>query len=222
MMQRRPEPELMNGLEQARAYADADFTEPHSLFITLFRHYHPDVSVTNVLDLGCGPADISCRFARAYPDCRIDAIDGADAMLQQARERLRREGLEGQIELHRRYLPQDALPAVAYDVIISNSLLHHLAEPQTLWDCVSRIATPGTAVFIMDLLRPGSPRRARDLVVTYAAGEPQVLRDDFYHSLLAAYTVAEIRVQLQAAGLHTFSVHEVSDRHCCVVGVMPG
>ena len=221
-MQRVPEPELMDGAEQALAYANADFAEPHSLFVTLFGQYHPDVRVTNVLDLGCGPADVSSRFARAYPDCRIDAVDGAAAMLQQARERLRRDGLEHRVELHQRYLPQDALPSAAYDVIISNSLLHHLAAPQTLWDCVRSAAPPGSAVFVMDLLRPDSQQRARELVATYADGEPQLLRDDFYHSLLAAYTVPEIEAQLQAAGLDGFTVHQVSDRHCCVVGVMPG
>ena len=222
MQQRIPEPELMDGLEQARAYANADFTEPHSLFMTLFRQFHPHVSVTNVLDLGCGPADISCRFAHAFPGCRIDAVDGAGAMLQQARERLRREGLEQRIDLHQRYLPQDTLPAVSYDVIISNSLLHHLAAPQTLWQCVRMAAQPGTALLIMDLLRPDSRQQARDLVATYADGEPEVLRDDFYHSLLAAYSVPEIRAQLLAAGLDDFTVHQVSDRHWCVVGVMPG
>lgn len=221
-MDRVPEPELMDGREQARAYADADFAEPHSLFITLFRQYHPDVKVSHVLDLGCGPADISCRFALAFPDCRIDAVDGAEVMLQLARERLRREDLEQQIDLHQCYLPQDALPADAYDVIISNSLLHHLASPQTLWDAIRMAAGPGSAVFIMDLMRPDNCQRARDFVTDYDAGEPEVLRQDFYHSLLAAYTVPEIRVQLQTAGLDDFSVQEVSDRHWCVVGVMPG
>jgi len=107
-------------------------------------------------------------------------------------------------------------------VIISNSLLHHLAAPQTLWECVRSAAGPGTAVFIMDLLRPDSRQQARDLVASYAEGEPAVLRDDFYHSLLAAYTVPEIGAQLRTAGLDDFAVHQVSDRHWCVVGVMPG
>lgn len=220
-MDRIPEPELMDGAEQAFAYASADFEEPHSLFITLFRQHHPDVRAMNVLDLGCGPADISCRFAHAFPDCRIDAVDGAGAMLQQARERIRRDGLEQRIKLHQRFLPQDALPGVAYDVIICNSLLHHLAAPQTLWDCIRMSAVPGTAIFIMDLLRPDSQQRAHELVASYADGEPEVLRDDFYHSLLAAYTVPEIHDQLQAAGLGGFSVYTISDRHWCVVGVMP-
>jgi hypothetical protein len=49
-----------------------------------------------------------------------------------------------------------------------------------------------------------------------------VLRDDFYQSLLAAYTLPEIHAQLAQAGLHGFAVEAVSDRHWCVAGVMPG
>lgn len=220
-MERIPEAELMEADEQARAYAAADFSEPHALFIDLFRDHHPDAVATRVLDLGCGPADISCRFAAAFPACRIDAVDGAAAMLRLAGERLRRDGLAGRIHLHRRHLPQDGLPAASYDVIISNSLLHHLGAAQTLWDCVRQAAGPAAAVFIMDLLRPASRQQARDLVSSYAAGEARILQEDFYHSLLAAYSVAEIREQLRLAGLDGFTVQQVSDRHVCVAGVMP-
>jgi len=36
-MQRIPEPELMTDQEQAIAYANADFEEPHNHFITLLK-----------------------------------------------------------------------------------------------------------------------------------------------------------------------------------------
>jgi len=221
-MERIPEAELMNGMAQARAYASADFSEPHSMFMTLFGEYHPSVIVNKVLDLGCGPGDISCRFARAYPNCHVDAVDGAQAMLVQGRKLIRHHGLETRIALHHCYLPDDPLPANGYDTIISNSLLHHLAEPQTLWEGIRAVAAPASAVFIMDLLRPDSRRRAHDLVELYAAGEAAILRDDFFHSLLAAYTLNEVREQLTNAGLDGFTLAAVSDRHWCVSGVIPG
>ncbi len=67
-MRRVPEPELMEGQEQARAYAHADFEEPHSRFLTLLQETLPAREVGPwVVDLGCGAADISIRVARAFP-----------------------------------------------------------------------------------------------------------------------------------------------------------
>ena len=37
LMERQPEPELMLGEEQARAYAEADFEEAHSRFAELLK-----------------------------------------------------------------------------------------------------------------------------------------------------------------------------------------
>ena len=69
-MQRRPEPELMDDTAQAQAYAQADFEQPHSQVIAHFQRCFPRASITGcVLDLGCGPCDITRRFALTYPDC---------------------------------------------------------------------------------------------------------------------------------------------------------
>ncbi|MFO8024332.1 class I SAM-dependent methyltransferase [Thiohalophilus sp.] len=219
MMQRIPEPELMDEAEQARAYARADFDAPHRFFIDCFqqrftnKHLHG-----NVLDLGCGPADISVRFARAYPHCHIDGIDGAEAMLAEGRERLAREQLTERIHLYRVNLPRDTIPLPAYDVIISNSLLHHLHDPQVLWQAVKQHGRPGTPVFIMDLQRPDTPQQARELMQHYAADEPPILQRDFYHSLCAAFTPDEVRQQLHRVGLDYLEVKSVSDRHLVVQG----
>ena len=77
-MKRVPEPELMLGEEQARAYAEADFREPHDHFVHLLRQKLPELPAEGrALDLGCGPGDISRRFARAFADWNVDGLDGA-------------------------------------------------------------------------------------------------------------------------------------------------
>jgi ubiquinone/menaquinone biosynthesis C-methylase UbiE len=219
MLKRTPELELMNDFEQARAYALADFEEPHNHFIELFGQRFPRVKTDGtVLDLGCGPGDITMRFANAYPDCRIHAIDGAENMLFFARQNIDAVRLHNQIRLIHGTLPDITLPMEKYDVIISNSLLHHLADPQVLWECVKNHARPGSALFIMDLMRPASREQANQLVDDYAASEPTVLREDFFNSLLAAYRPDEIQEQLQQAGLEKLAVEVVSDRHLIVFG----
>ncbi|HKL77338.1 MAG TPA: SAM-dependent methyltransferase, partial [Gammaproteobacteria bacterium] len=54
-----------------------------------------------------------------------------------------------------------------------------------------------------------------------AGDEPEQLRTDFYQSLMAAFTPAEVEWQLAAAGLEGLNVRSVSDRHLLVSGRLP-
>ncbi|MDQ3814404.1 MAG: class I SAM-dependent methyltransferase [Armatimonadota bacterium] len=221
-MERLLEPELMEDDAQARAYAEADFEAPHSRFIELFQEtFGHDIS-GYVLDLGCGPGDISRRFVRAFPRCIVHGVDGAEAMLRYGRAMLTQvPDLQSRVELISGRLPEATLPRPQYDVVISNSLLHHLPDPQVLWQTVQRYAAPRALVFIMDLRRPSSRAEAQTLTQTYTANEAALLQRDFYNSLLAAFEPAEIEAQLQAAHLDHFEVKVVSDRHVVVSGYMP-
>lgn len=210
--------------DQARAYAGADFEQPHSMFIDLFRETFgtaPDAA--HVLDLGCGPGDITFRFARAWPQCHVHGVDGADAMLLLAEMALEREpSLQGRVHFLKGMLPELELPCPQYDIIISNSLLHHLPDPAVLWQTVKAFAAPEAMIFIMDLKRPESINEAARLRDTYAHGEPELLRCDFYNSLLAAFEVSEIQAQLNDEALADFNISSVSDRHVVISGRMPG
>lgn len=217
-MQRVPEAELMDQDEQARAYAGADFSQPHNHFIELLAKAFPQGLGGVVLDLGCGPADISIRLARACPGCQVHGVDGALAMLECGREAVQQAGLQQRIRLMHGYLPGAELPLARYDAVISNSLLHHLAEPGVLWQTIRQYAVPGAPVLIMDLRRPDAIATARDMVGQYAAAEPALLQQDFYRSLLAAYTPEEVRGQLEQHGLGHFTLEVVSDRHWVVYG----
>jgi ubiquinone/menaquinone biosynthesis C-methylase UbiE len=218
-MNRTPEPELMLEQEQARAYSEADFEKPHSHFIELFAKSFPgEAAAGDVLDLGCGPADISLRFARAYPQARIDGVDGSEAMLGFGKEAVCRDELEERVQLIPCTLPTVELPQKAYDVVISNSLLHHLQDPQVLWQTIKQFARPEAPIFVMDLMRPESEAQAQEWVAKYTAKEAEMLRRDFYHSLLAAYRPDEVRSQLDEAGLTTFQLEVIGDRHMIVWG----
>jgi ubiquinone/menaquinone biosynthesis C-methylase UbiE len=208
----------MDDPHQALAYARADFSEPHDLFVTLFARHCADPRDATVLDLGCGPGDICRRFARAWPDCRIHALDASVPMLELARSDTRAAQLQSRIEYFHARLPDATLPAAPYAVIMSNSLLHHLREPRVLWRSLSRFGRAGTQVFVMDLMRPATRQRAAELVDTYAGDAPEVLRRDFYNSLCAAYTPDEVAAQLQLDGPSGLAVETVSDRHFVVYG----
>ena len=110
---------------------------------------------------------------------------------------------------------------LGFDSIISNSLLHHLQDSARLWDALKSYGRTGTHVLIMDLIRPATRRAAAQLVTTYADGEHELLKQDFYNSLLAAYTEEEIKIQLKMARLSKLKIQRVSDRHIIVYGDLP-
>lgn len=216
-MQRIPEPELMDDPAQAQAYASADFSAPHDAFVAHFAARFPNFSTGRVLDLGCGAADITLRFARAFPEARMVGVDGAEAMLVLARAAVTRAGCAERIALWHRRLPDAALET-QFDAVLSNSLLHHLHNPSVLWQTLKQAAKPRAPVCVMDLLRPASIEEAAQLTTHYAADAPEVLRRDFFNSLCAAYRADEVRAQLREADLAHLQIETVSDRHLLIWG----
>jgi ubiquinone/menaquinone biosynthesis C-methylase UbiE len=217
-MDRVLEPEIMDGEAEAAAYARADFSDSNSAYVQhLLEHRHAHLA--RVVDLGCGPADVPVRLARAVPAARITGVDGSAAMLALARGAVRAAGVEGQVELHLGRLPDLALPDHHFELVLSKDMLHHLPDPQTLWREVRRLARPGAAVYVMDLVRPDSPVEAREIVERIAGNEHPLLKTDFYHSLCAAFTPAEVRAQLEVTAL-PLTVRQVSDRHMTIEGVL--
>lgn len=209
----------MDEAEQALAYARADFSEPNQQFIGLIEGLLPDGLQGRLLDLGCGPADIPITLAERHAAIRIDALDGADAMLALAEKNISATRSAGdRIRLLQDHLPSKRLPHAAYDLIISNSLLHHLRDPRVLWQTVHHCAAPDAHIVVMDLLRPASSDAAESLAETYASDAPAVLRRDFHNSLLAAYTLEEVETQLLEANFGRLTVNQVSDRHLAVIG----
>jgi SAM-dependent methyltransferase len=219
-MKRIPEPELMDTAEQASAYAAADFAAAHAMYPQLFsKKFLRRAKQALVLDLGCGPCDVTLRFAQANPGYAFHAVDGSGAMLREAKRAIARAKLSRRIRLIKGFIPGARLPARSYDVILSSSVLHHLHDPGGLWQTVRERSRPGTLVFVADLRRPASRVVAKKLLRRYCAPEePEVLRRDFFNSLLAAFTPAEVRRQLKRAGLRGLKVETISDRHMIVFG----
>jgi ubiquinone/menaquinone biosynthesis C-methylase UbiE len=217
-MKRIPEPDLMNDVEQAKAYAEADFSGPHEAFVKLFISRFPDFSGDEIIDLGCGTADVIIRFADAFPSIKIFGIDGAQAMLDIGMQDVKRKGMEQNITLKNCKLPDSGLSDRKYDAVISNSLLHHLSDPLILWHTVKMCTKPGAPIFIMDLLRPDNVKLAQGLLQRYAADASLLLQKDFFNSLLAAYSVEEIRKQIMSVNLDHLYIDVVSDRHVLIWG----
>jgi ubiquinone/menaquinone biosynthesis C-methylase UbiE len=217
-MKRILEPELMDDEHQSVVYAGADFSASNQWFVdqlqSEFRAY-----LERVIDIGCGPADVLIRLAKGSPAIQITAIDGSRPMISLAQQAVRAAGLETRIKLMQGHMPGLPLEEHSYDAVLSKDLLHHLPDPSALWNEAGRLGRPGALVFVMDLCRPETPDAAQRIVDETAAVEDPVLKRDFYNSLCAAFTVAEVEDQLRCAG-HDFQVAQVSDRHMLIKGLL--
>ena len=213
------EPELMEDPAQVQAYAAADFSQENQGFVDCFRDYFPDFTEGHVLDLGCGPGDIPIRFARSVPGCRMTAVDASAPMVRLAEETVQQAGLSGRITFCCERF-QDLAGVSVADAAISNSLLHHVPNPLQFWHKLRLVVKPGSPVLVMDLLRPESPEEAQAIVDRYASGAPDILRRDFYNSLLAAFTEDEIAAQLAQMNLTRLLIDVPDDRHWVVGGII--
>ncbi|MFL0737623.1 MAG: trans-aconitate 2-methyltransferase [Prochlorococcus sp.] len=230
VMQRLPEPELMNDPLQAKAYADADFSCEDEGFICRLQEYLVGLGKIPapgnlIIDLGCGPGNISERLQGLWPLSDVLGIDGSQAMLDLARQRQRKSAVDLQ-GLSYRCANLCSLVSGAADlsssavVVVSNSLLHHLHKPHLLWDAIKHLAAPGAVVFHRDLRRPLSSEQVIELKNKYMHNSPSILIRDYLASLHAAFTLKEVQFQLHHAGLDQLKVIEVEDRYLEVFGTM--
>ncbi len=214
---RTPEPEVMSAREDD-AYAAADFAAVNRRCARRALRVLPRAA-GRALDLGTGPGDIAIEFARIAPKWRVTAVDLSADMVREAKQRVAEAGLSRRVRVVRDDAKRLRAARGPFDLVFSNSLLHHLDDPVPFWREVKRLVRPGGGVMVQDLTRPPTKRAARELERLHAADASPLLRQLFYQSLLAAYTPGEIRAQLRAAGLAGLEVRRINDRHVAVRGI---
>jgi SAM-dependent methyltransferase len=217
-MERILEPELMDDEQQSIAYAKADFSTSNQLYVdSLVRDFPTQLRA--VVDIGCGPADVVIRLAKAAPQAAITAIDGSAPMIALGRTAAREAGVDDRLTLLHTRIPGPPPASQSFDAVLSKDLLHHLPDPLVLWNEVTRLGRPRAAVYVMDLVRPDSEETARAMVKEGAGSEHSILQHDFYQSLLAAFTIDEVRAQVAAAGLD-LTVGPIGVRHMLIKGTL--
>jgi ubiquinone/menaquinone biosynthesis C-methylase UbiE len=211
MLPRVLEPEVMDSPAEAQAYDSMDHAVVNRAFVRDFLASDPDVS--RVVDLGTGTAQIPLVLHAERPAAGVCAVDAAWSMLVLAGENYRRSACGGAL------LPVLAdskrLPFAnaSFTAVMSNSLLHHLPQPQVALAEAVRVCQPGGTLFFRDLLRPGDIATLNNLVQTYAAEANAVQRQLFADSLHAALSLEEVRQILAELGFPATGVSATSDRH---------
>ncbi|MBW3541981.1 MAG: class I SAM-dependent methyltransferase [Planctomycetes bacterium] len=220
MLPRTLEPEVMDTPAEARDYDAMDHGEVNRIFVDdLLRAAAELPAVAAVLDVGTGTAQIPIELCRRREFTgRVVAIDLAAEMLKLAAANIRAAGLDERISLQ--HIDAKRLPLAdgSFDVVMSNSIVHHIPEPRGVLAEIFRVVRPGGLVFVRDLERPPDLDTLNRLVTTYAGHENERARSMFRASLHAALTLNEIRTLLTDLGRPSEWVARTSDRHWTICG----
>jgi len=213
MLPRTLEPEVMDTEEDAEEYGAMDFTEPNTRFAEAALELIHDVPEPIVLDIGTGTAEIPLLMLARHPRLRIVAVDMADSMLRYAKRIADAHGHAGRLELRKLDAKALDLPDARFDLVMSNSLVHHIPEPAAVFREIARVARAGAAILVRDLFRPESREIAREMVERVVGEASEKQRGLFFDSLCAALTLDEVRDLTVRAGLVDLDIAIISDRH---------
>ncbi|MEB3279566.1 MAG: class I SAM-dependent methyltransferase [Lyngbya sp.] len=210
-MQRVLEPEVMDTWEEAVEYDSMDFTAVNADFAEQAVRLGP--TTAQVLDAGTGTARIPILIAQQRPEWQIIAIDLSDNMLKIGRQNVERAGVQTQVKLERVDAKQLPYSEAQFDLVISNSIIHHLSNPIPFLREFKRVLKPQGGIFLRDLLRPGDEATRDDLVERYAGDCNNHQKQLFRDSLHAAFTLEEVNQMIAEVGLEGMKIYQSSDRH---------
>ena len=209
-MKRVPEPDLMEQKEQAYAYANADFSNSNELFLEKLFEFCSITDETKILDVGCGDGEIPIKIYKKTKS-KITVLDGSSAMLDELSKKMSVNNVDDIKIIQRRY-EDTHLSEKSFDILISNSVLHHVKSPKKFWEKSFNLVRQQGQIVLMDLFRPSNEHELLTILDKYGGNNP-VLLNDFENSLRAAYTPYEVEVQLSSFLSISSSVKAISDRH---------
>lgn len=198
-MKRIVEPELMIDPLQVQSYYSSDRSQIKHLFKLAYVSSKKQVPATMV-DLGCGPGDLTEEMAAIHPDTEITGIDNSSEMLALTRD-------HDNVKFKKMSITE---VTEHYDRVISSLTLHHFHNPLEFWESIKRIAPKD--VFILDFIRPETEEELQEIIKFREPYSDELFRIDFENSLRACFTIKEIEQQLLQCGLN-LQVHEVDQFH---------
>jgi SAM-dependent methyltransferase len=124
-----------------------------------------------------------------------------------------RAGYQGRIELEKVDAKVSGLPRGAFDVVMSNSIVHHIPDPRRAFADMLGLRKRGGLLFVRDLERPADDAAVRALVERHAGHEAARARALFEASLHAAFTIDEVAAMVAPFGIPASAITRTSDRH---------
>jgi tRNA (cmo5U34)-methyltransferase len=133
----------------------------------------PKTAALRAIDLGIGTGYFTERFLNQFPNSRVLGIDGAQAMIDLAKARLRSLASRVQFVIGDFRTLQELAPATGtIDVVFSAYALHHLSrsDKETVLRQVVKLLVPGGWFVNADLIVADSPELQSRLQELRVAG----------------------------------------------------
>lgn len=225
MLTRVLEPEVMDSKAAAEAYDQMDHSVVNQRFVADLLAELDRTNATSkmktVLDVGTGNGAIVVELLRQRPQLKVTGIDLALSMLEIAQRHVQQAGFAPQVDflcIDAKAIPSHLPP---FDIVMSNSIVHHIPEPQTVMREMWKAVRPGGLLFVRDLFRPNDQPELDRLVALYAGSEPPDAQLMFRESLHAALTLAEVTHLCAQERIPTTRLTLSSDRHWTLVASKP-
>lgn len=112
-----------------------------------------------MLDIGCGAGNYSLKILQNKADIHCDLVDLSASMLKKAYQRVTVE-TRGEVATFQGDIRQVELPKGKYDIITAAAVLHHLRDEDdwhNVFEKLYSLCAPGGSLWIVDLIRHGSP-----------------------------------------------------------------
>jgi len=211
-LERILEPEVMDTYVDAADYAGMDHGEPNRAFVDRLTSLG---AAGQMLDLGTGPGDVPLLVAERFPGAHILGIDLSKNMLHFAHDKAAAADTAVAQRVTFQIADVKNLPFedACFDVVFSNTILHHIPQPASMLREAWRVLKPGGVVLIRDLYRPANEDDLDALVNKHTQGDTDAQRDMFRDSLHAALTPDELRQLASEIGMSGCEVVVDTDRH---------
>lgn len=210
-MDRILEPEVMDTWLEATAYDAMDFVAVNTAFA--IDAIAIDPHAIKILDVGTGTARIPILMCQQRSQYLITGIDLAQSMLIIGRRNVEAAGLMQRIKLERVDSKKMPYPDLEFDMVISNSLVHHLPDPLSFFREIKRLVRPNGGILIRDLIRPENERIVDDLVAKIGGDYDLHQQQLFSDSLKAALTLTEVQELIDRVGLAGVKLTQSSELH---------
>ena len=107
-----------------------------------------------VLDVGCGTGTQALWVSRAHPDALVVGLDGDARVLEIAKRKAARAGLE--IAFDEGLATALPYPSARFDRVISSLVFHHLplGDKRSALDEIHRVLAPGGSFVLVDFGAP--------------------------------------------------------------------
>ena len=217
-MQRVLEPEVMDSAAEAAAYDAMDHAAPNAAFAerTLDLLGERRDRPLRVLDIGAGNGVIALILAERLPRADVVGVDLSEAMLAVAERHRAASPHAARVRFEIADAKALGFGDAAFDAVLSNTILHHLAEPAPFLREAWRVLRPGGVLLIRDLFRPADDAAVERLVREHAGREPPDAQQLFRQSLKAALTPDELRAMVGELGWTSAEVTVDTDRHVSI------